>query len=216
MTYVLLITERAAKGLVMAVIGRPREFDREAALQAAMLLFWRKGFAATSMNDLCDAMDIRSPSLYAAFGSKETLYLEAIDHYVHTVGPTVWDKLGAASARDGVEKMLLAATEILPETGPIPAGCMAVLGGVGDEWPAAVADVVKQVRLDMLEMLQSRLQTAVTDGELPAATNVDRLSRFYLSVFQGMALQARDGATSAELKGVAASAMLAWPGDAAR
>ena len=197
----------------MVVIGRPREFDREAALAAAMLLFWRKGFAATSMNDLCDAMGIRSPSLYAAFGSKETLYLEAIEHYVKTVGPTIWDKLAATSARDGVEKMLGAATEILPETGPIPAGCMAVLGGVGDEWPAAVADVVKQVRLEMLGNLQSRLKTAVTEGELPAATNVDRLSRFYLSVFQGMALQARDGATSEELKGVAASAMLAWPGE---
>jgi AcrR family transcriptional regulator len=210
MTYVLLITERT--GIV--VIGRPREFDREAALQAAMLMFWRKGFAATSMNDLCDAMGIRSPSLYAAFGSKEALYLEAIDHYVKTVGPTIWDKLGATSARDGVEKMLWAATETLPETGPIPAGCMAVLGGVGDEWPAAVADVVREVRLDMLGNLQSRLKTAVTEGELPAATNVDRLSRFYLSVFQGMALQARDGASSSELKGVAASAMLAWPGEA--
>ena len=199
----------------MAVIGRPREFDRDAALAAAMLLFWRKGFAATSMNDLCDAMGIRSPSLYAAFGSKEALYLEAIDHYVRTIGPTVWDKLAAgASARAAVEKLLLAATETLPEFGEIPGGCMAVLGAVGDEWPAAIADVVKQVRLDMLEMLQSRLQTAVADGELPAATHVDRLSRFYLSVFQGMALQARDGATSAELKGVAASAMLAWPGEA--
>ena len=80
----------------MAVIGRPREFDREAALQAAMLVFWRKGFAATSMNDLCDAMGIRSPSLYAAFGSKEALYLEAMEHYVKTVGPTIWDKLGAS------------------------------------------------------------------------------------------------------------------------
>src|SRR5580693_7873593 len=150
----------------MAVIGRPRGFDRDAALEAAMLLFWRKGFAATSMSDLCDAMGISSPSLYAAFGSKEALYLEAMEHYVRTVGPTIWDKLGAASARDGVEKMLWAATEILPETGPIPAGCMAVLGGVGDEWPAAVAGVVKQVRLDMLEMLQSRLQTAVADREL--------------------------------------------------
>jgi AcrR family transcriptional regulator len=207
MTYVLLDTERTA----MVVIGRPREFDREAALQAAMLLFWRKGFAAASMNDLCDAMGIRSPSLYAAFGSKEALYLEAIEHYVRTVGPTIWDKLGAATARDGVEKMLLAATEMLPETGPIPAGCMAVLGGVGDEWPAAVADVVKSVRLEMLGNLQTRLKMAVTDGELPAATNVDRLSRFYLTIFQGMALQSRDGATSAELKGVAASAMLAWP-----
>jgi AcrR family transcriptional regulator len=62
----------------MAVIGRPRRFDRDAALEAAMFLFWRKGFAATSMNDLCDAMSIGSPSLYAAFGSKEALYLEAV------------------------------------------------------------------------------------------------------------------------------------------
>ena len=209
MTYVLLVTER----MEIVVIGRPREFDRETALQAAMLVFWRKGFAATSMNDLCDAMGIRSPSLYAAFGSKEALYLEAMEHYVKTVGPTIWDKLAATSARDGVEKMLLAATEILPETGPIPAGCMAVLGGVGDEGPAAVADVVREVRLEMLGNLQSRLKTAVTEGELPAAADVDRLSRFYLSVFQGMALQARDGATSEELKGVAASAMLAWPGE---
>ena len=68
------ITERN----VMATIGRPREFDRGAALEAAMLAFWRKGFAATSMNDLCDAMGVRSPSLYAAFGSKEALYLEEI------------------------------------------------------------------------------------------------------------------------------------------
>lgn len=197
----------------MAVIGRPREFDREAALQAAMIVFWRKGFAAASMNDLCDAMGIRSPSLYAAFGSKEALYLEAVEHYVQTVGPTIWDKLSSgASARAGVERMLSAATEALPKSGDIPAGCMAVLGAVGDEWPAAVADRVKQVRLEMLGNLQSRLKIAVADGELPVTTDIDRLSRFYLSVFQGMALQARDGASATELKGVAASAMLAWPG----
>jgi AcrR family transcriptional regulator len=71
----------------MAVIGRPRGFDRDAALEAAMFLFWRKGFAATSMSDLCDAMGISSPSLYAAFGSKEALYLEAVEHYVRTQGP---------------------------------------------------------------------------------------------------------------------------------
>src|ERR1700685_365377 len=117
MTYVLLITERVAKGLVMAGIGRPREFDREAALAAAMLLFWRKGFAATSMNDLCDAMGVRSPSLYAAFGSKEALYLEAIEHYVQIIGPPVWDKLlEATTARASVENVLLAGTEILPKS----------------------------------------------------------------------------------------------------
>ena len=68
----------------MAVIGRPRGFDRDAALEAAMFLFWPRPFEAASMNDLCDAMGVRSPSLYAAFGSKEALYLEAIEHYVQT------------------------------------------------------------------------------------------------------------------------------------
>ena len=81
----------------MPITGRPRGFDRDAALQAAMLLFWRKGFAATSMNDLCDAMGIRSPSLYAAFGSKEALYLEA----VRALRPDHWASgLGQACGRD--------------------------------------------------------------------------------------------------------------------
>ena len=197
----------------MATIGRPREFDRDAALEAAMLLFWRKGFAMTSMNDLCEAMGIRSPSLYAAFGSKEALYLEAVDHYVRTVGPPVWDRLAEGeTARAGVESLLLAATESLPKSRARPAGCMAALAAVGDELPPAIANVARKVRLKMLSQLRSRLEAAVSGGELPASTDIDRLSRFYLSVFEGMAIQARDGASRAELRGVAAAAMAAWPG----
>jgi AcrR family transcriptional regulator len=198
----------------MAVIGRPREFDRDAALEAAMFLFWRKGFAATSMNDLCDAMGVRSPSLYAAFGSKEALYLEAVEHYVQSQGPPVWDKLAeGTTARAGVENLLTAATENLPKSRATPAGCMAVLAAVSDEWPTAIVRVVRKVRLEMRGMLRARLENAVTKGELPASTDIDGLSRFYLSVFQGMAIQARDGATEAELRAVAAAAMAAWPGD---
>jgi AcrR family transcriptional regulator len=198
----------------MAITGRPRGFDRDAALEAAMRLFWRKGYTSTSINDLCDAMGIRSPSLYAAFGSKEALYLEAAEHYVRTIGPPVWGKLAeGATARAGVEKLLLAGTESLPESQGTPAGCMAMLAAVGDEWPAAIARVVKKVRLEMLGMLRSRLETAVAKGELPASTDIDGLSRFYLSAFQGMAIQARAGATQAELRAVAAAAMAAWPGD---
>jgi AcrR family transcriptional regulator len=196
----------------MAVIGRPREFDRGAALEAAMLLFWRKGFAMTSMNDLCEAMGIRSPSLYAAFGSKEGLYLEALEHYVQTVGPPIWDRLAeGATARASVESLLLAATESLPKSRATPAGCMAALGAVGDEWPTAIANVVRKVRTKMLGNLRSRLEKAVAEGELPPATDIEHLSRFYLSVFEGMAIQARDGASRAELRGVAAAAMAAWP-----
>jgi AcrR family transcriptional regulator len=209
-TYVLFIAERTA----MAAIGRPRGFDRDAALEAAMLLFWRKGFAATSMSDLCDAMGISSPSLYAAFGSKEALYLEAVEYYARTIGPPVWDKLAeGATARAGIENLLIAWTESLPKSRATPAGCMALLAAVGDEWPATIVRVVKKVRLEMLGTLRSRLETAVAKGELPASTDIDGLSRFYLSVFQGMAVQAKDGATSTELRAVAAAAMAAWPVD---
>src|SRR5580692_5396413 len=107
----------------MAITGRPRGFDRDAALEAAMLLFWRKGFSAASMNDLCDAMSIRSPSLYAAFGSKEALYLEAVEHYVRTIGPPIWGKLAeGATARASMEALLMAAAEILPQSSSAPAG----------------------------------------------------------------------------------------------
>jgi AcrR family transcriptional regulator len=198
----------------MAIIGRPREFDRGAALEAAMVLFWRKGFAATSMNDLCDAMDVRSPSLYAAFGSKEALYLEAIQHYVEVFGPPVWDGLAeGATARAGVENLLLAATESLPESHVTPGGCMAALAAVCDEWPAGIAEVVRKIRMEMLGMLRSRLQAGVKNGELPPTTDIEGLSRFYLSVYQGMAVQARDGAAAAELKAIVRAAMAAWPSE---
>jgi AcrR family transcriptional regulator len=177
-----------------------------------MLLFWRKGFAMTSMSDLCEAMGIRSPSLYAAFGSKEALYLEALEHYVQTVGPPVWERLAeGATARAGVESLLLAATESLPKSRATPAGCMAALGAIGDEWPTAIASVVRKVRTKMLGNLRSRLERAVGEGELPDSADIEQLSRFYLSVFEGMAIQARDGASRAELRGVAATAMAAWP-----
>ncbi len=196
----------------MANIGRPREFDRGAALEAAMLAFWRKGFAATSMTDLCDAMGVRSPSLYAAFGGKETLYLEAFQHYVEKFGPPVWDGLAAsATARAGVECVLLAATEILPKSHVTPGGCMAALAAVSDEWPAGIAEAVGKIRMIMLGRLRSRLEAGVTDGELPTTTDIDALSRFYFSVYQGMAVQARDGAGPAELRPIVAAAMTAWP-----
>ncbi|QPF93456.1 TetR/AcrR family transcriptional regulator [Bradyrhizobium commune] len=197
--------------------GRPREFDREAALEAAMVLFWRKGYASASMNDLCDAMGVRSPSLYAAFESKEALYLAAIEHYVLTQGQPVWDRLAdGATARAGIGNLLVAAAETLPKSRTAPAGCMAVLGAVSDEWPPTIARMVKKLRLDMLGNLRARLEAAIANGELPAATDIDALSRFYLSVFQGMAIQAKDGATPAELKGAVAAAMAAWPGEGER
>ena len=195
------------------MLGRPREFDREVALQDAMLVFWRRGFLATSVSDLCAAMGIRSPSLYAAFGSKEALYLEAVDLYARTVGARVWDRLAdGLPARARVENLLVTLAETLPENEIGPAGCMVTLGALGEECPGAIGDTMQKVRLQCLEMLRSCLREAVVAEELPASVDVERWSRFYLGVYQGMAIQARDGASVSELKSIATAAMEAWPG----
>jgi AcrR family transcriptional regulator len=196
----------------MVVTGRPREFDRDAALDAAMRLFWRKGYQSTSMTDLCEAMHIRSPSLYAAYGSKEALYLEAMDRYGSAIGSSFWDSVErAASARAGIESMLLAATETLPGSPDVPPGCMAMLAAVSDDWPQAIAEAAKAMRESCLGKLRVRLDQAVREGELPAGTDVDGMARLYFGLFQGMAIQAKDGASSGELRKMVDGAMAAWP-----
>lgn len=198
----------------MTTLGRPRQFDRESALHAAMLVFWRKGFLATSMNDLCDAMGIRSPSLYAAFGSKENLYIEAVRRYDAVGRSLIWDHVAdGPDARGGMRSVLLAAARVMPENQDSPAGCLVTLAG-GEACMETLADATKQVRLDALAILCERIERAVATGELPRSTNVASLGRFYLSVVQGMAVQARDGADQAELEGMAEAAMAAWPGAA--
>ncbi len=196
----------------MVMTGRPREFDREVALDAAMHLFWRKGFQSASMTELCDAMRIRSPSLYAAYGSKEALYLEAINRYAATVGVALWSRVDSAgSARAGVENMLMAAADMLPESADGPAGCMAMLAALSDDWPQAISDAARQMRDGSLERLRSRLAAGVADGELPIDTDVDGTARLFLGVYQGMAAQAKDGASSQQLRKVAELGMAAWP-----
>jgi AcrR family transcriptional regulator len=197
----------------MPVMGRPREFDREAALEAALQVFWRKGYLATSMNDLCDAMGIRSPSLYAAFGSKEDLYIEAVHRYSAAADRLIWDHIAdGPTGREGMRKVLLAAAEVLSGAAGNPSGCMVNLATIDDEGFGAIPKTLRQARLGGLNKLRAGIKRAVAAKELPRSTHVDRLSHFYLSVIQGMAIQGFDGASKAELAGVAEMAMAAWPG----
>lgn len=195
----------------MAERGRPRSFDRDAALHAAMTLFWRKGFTATSMAELCQAMGIGSPSLYAAFGSKEALYAEAISRYVATEGPPIWTPLRTGeTARDSVEGFLMASAACLPAADK-PGGCMVTLSAIGGEGHACLGATVTQAREEGRLLLEARLARGIAAGELPATTDAAALARFYVSVQQGMSVQARDGATRQDLEAVARAAMAAWP-----
>jgi AcrR family transcriptional regulator len=192
--------------------GRPRAFDRDAALDRAMRLFWRKGFSATSISDLTDAMGIGSPSLYAAFGSKQELYAEALQRFGKEAAPLIWQPLDeAGSAREAIEGLLLAAAAEFPATSNKPAGCMVTLSAAGAEGCAELGDLVTRGRAEGMRRLEARLAQAVRDGELPPDTEVTATARFFQAVLQGMALQARDGAGRTELESVARRAMVAWP-----
>lgn len=196
----------------MADRGRPRKFDRTAALQRAMEVFWAKGFAGASMADLTAAMGINSPSLYAAFGSKEQLFREAVDLYRGTEGQRVWkDVETLPTARATVEAILMRTAESFTRPGK-PTGCLVVLGAVvgGDAGEAVGRDLCERRRGNH-DALTRRLERAVAEGELPQGIDCGAIATFYLTVQQGMSLQARDGATRETLTEVARSAMAAWP-----
>ena len=107
--------------------GRPREFDRTEALNQAMKIFWQKGYTATSMNDLYEAMGIKSPSLYAAFGSKEELYEEVLLHYEQSVAPVIWGHMTTEpSPRQAVWLWLERSADMLTKT-DMPHGRMVTL-----------------------------------------------------------------------------------------
>lgn len=193
--------------------GRPRAFDREAALAQAMRLFWIKGFEPTSITDLTQAMGIGSPSLYAAFGSKEALYAEALRHYCETNEHYVWANFFAAgTAREAVRALLMDSAAAL--TGCVadtPRGCMVTLSSVGSEGHSDLGCLVRDARAVTLDRLKARLRQAIDVGELPSTTDVHGLGRFVQTIQNGMSILARDGASREELEAVAQAAMHRWP-----
>ncbi len=196
----------------MPARGRPRAFDRAAALEQATCLFWTKGFEATSIADLTHAMGIGAPSLYAAFQSKEALYAEALRHYVETNEGYVWAGFhSATTARDAVRSFLMdSAAALTGCVADIPRGCMVTLSSVGSEGHVELGELVRSARAVTLERLLTRLDQAVAEGEIPASTDLHALARFVQTVQNGMSILARDGASRAELEAVADVAMAGW------
>ncbi|KVH52872.1 TetR family transcriptional regulator [Burkholderia sp. MSMB1072] len=196
----------------MAERGRPRSFDKEAALDRAMEVFWRLGYEGASMTDLTAAMGIASPSLYAAFGSKEALFRQALEHYRATEGQEIWGGVErAASAYGAVQNYLMDTARVFTRRSK-PAGCLIVLSALH---PAERSDMVRQTLIAMREgtvdALRERLAQGVATGEISAHANVDAIARYYVTVQQGMSIQARDGASRRDLEAVAQAALAAWP-----
>jgi len=191
--------------------GRPRSFDKNRALDAALRVFWEKGYEGASLSDLTEAMGINRPSLYAAFGDKEALFRQVLERYEHGPVAYIAEALGEPLARRGVEKMLYGTVAALTRPHS-PHGCLLVQGALacGDESSAMRKELATRRSAGELA-LRRRLKKAKDDGELPATADPADLARFYMAVMHGMSVQAAGGATRAALESVVGTALRAWP-----
>ncbi len=197
----------------MAERGRPRSFDRAAALRRAMELFWTRGYEATSLSDLTAAMGISSPSLYAAFGCKEALFREAVALYGATEGVGALRLLDEApTAQAAIEAMLRRSAQRFTRPGR-PPGCLAVLGAINCSADnEAVQRHLAEWRAGVFKAIRRRFQRGVAEGELPARFDIEAAAAFYVTVQNGLSLQARDGASRQRLDAIVDCAMGAWDG----
>ncbi|QJE71891.1 TetR/AcrR family transcriptional regulator [Aerophototrophica crusticola] len=193
--------------------GRPRQFDADAALDRALEVFWRKGFDGASLTDLTEAMGINRPSLYACYGDKAALFEKAVDRYLSgPAAPGLRLLAAAPTARDGVAALLAASAAALAAPGNQPTGCLLVHGALsGSGECAGVEDMLAAKRAGTERAIRARIERGLADGDVPAGTDAATLARFYATVLNGLAVQARGGATAADLEAVAGMAMAAWP-----
>lgn len=191
--------------------GRPRTFDTDKALDAALLLFWRYGYEGTSLAALTEAMGINVPSLYAAFGNKETLFKKALNRYLQNPASYLPKALEQPTARRAVEKLFRGAIDMVMNPRH-PDGCMLVQGALASGPTAAsVRKELSLCRAAAEAAVRRRFEHAIAEGDLPANAHAAKLARYILTVLWGLSVQAAGGATRAQLKAVVHLALRSWP-----
>lgn len=193
--------------------GRPRSFDTDAALDAALLLFWKQGYEGTSLAALAEAMGINMPSLYAAFGNKESLFKKALARYLQRPAKYVADALQQPTAREVVEQLLHGAIDMAMNPRNAD-GCLLVQGAlVSGPNAESICRELKARRAGAEAAVRQRFESAVHQGDLPHDTDAAALARYIMTIIWGMSVQRAGGAGRAALEEVADIAMRCLPED---
>jgi AcrR family transcriptional regulator len=191
-------------------MGRTRSFDIDEAVDRAMLVFWRRGYEATTLTELTGAMGIERPSLYAAFGNKESLFKRALQRYVDGPSAYVGEALTKSTSREVMEELLRGAADLQtdPET---PPGCMMVqVGSTAGAVPPVVGQALTDSRLAGENLIRERFEQGARDGDLPPAIDAAALAMYVRTVNYGMAVQAASGATREDLETMIRVTMRIW------
>lgn len=188
--------------------GRPLSFDRETALEKAMLLFWQYGYEATSIHDLTQCMGITAPSLYTAFGDKEHLFMESIQYYQHKNGCDLEKILNAAPTAKIAIEIFLHENAVKLTQPSKPHGCMIVTAATNcSDQSAHVQTALQEKRLHSKQLIKNRLQRGINEGDVVAKADIEQLANYFAAVIQGMTIQARDGASQKDLQAIGQLAM---------
>lgn len=194
--------------------GRPRNFDPATALDRALEVFWRHGYQAASLAELTSAMGLSKPSLYAAFGDKEKLYLQALERYVSLQieqHAAIFDT--EPDTRTALEKYLRTMATMLMDPTP-PCGCL-IVNGMADcgmaSTPPAIELALRKAVQDGEARLHRQFIRAQRDGQLASDINTGDLAAFFTSMLAGLGILAKSGAKRGKLDAVIGAAMSAWP-----
>lgn len=192
-------------------MGRHREFDVEEALDAALCVFWRKGYEGASYNDLTKAAGVERPALYSAFGNKEALFCRALARYYERYLDFFPAALQQPTSREVAAHILHSAAELHTRF-PEKTGCLGIHGVLaGSDEAEPVRRALIDARAKGETSLRERFQQAKEEGDLPDETDSAALAAFVMAVTHGMAVQAKAGFSRERLEAVADQALSTWP-----
>lgn len=203
----------------MAQMGRPRSFDRDAAVDQALHLFWQQGYESTSLSQLKAAIGggISAPSFYAAFGSKEALFQECAERYLSTyaqVTHCLWDT--TLAPKQAVERALRQSARMQCERGH-PKGCMVTLAVMSAPTPelASVTAPLTRSRAHTRAGIRACVERGIAAGEFGADADAASLTCVFDSFLQGFSPLARDGVSLKVMDAAISRLMCVWSAPAA-
>ena len=191
--------------------GRPRNFDKAEALDAALELFWKHGYEGTSMAMLTESIGVNVASLYAAFGNKESLFVQCVERYSELNGDLYHESLKKKTSREVACSILEGEVELVTRRGT-PNGCLMIQGALTTS-PAAekIRQMMARMRNTAEKWMSARFRQAIAEGDLPSDADPAALACYLMTLNSGLAVQAKSGVGKKQLFKVVELAMRGWP-----